>query len=75
MDEVRDCTKDKEEGEENVAIDLGEGAEGFEKTLEMYRRNCEILEEINPLLAQFLINCEEDLLTIIRQPLTDNRQQ
>jgi hypothetical protein len=75
MDDVRDFTKDREEGEENVVIDLGEGAEGFEKTLALYRRNCEILEEINPLLAQFLVNCEEDLVTIIRQPLTDNRQQ
>ncbi|HSZ35173.1 MAG TPA: hypothetical protein VK772_17790 [Puia sp.] len=75
MDDVRDFTKDKEEGEENVAIDLGGGTEGFEKTLEMYRRNCEILEEINPVIAQFLTNCEEDLLTIIRQPSSVNRQQ
>jgi hypothetical protein len=72
MDDVRDFTKDREEGEENVVIDLGEGAEGFEKTLALYRRNCEILEEINPLLAQFLINSEEDLLTIIGQRPTIN---
>ncbi len=75
MDDVRDYTKDKEEGEENVVIDLGEDQEGFEKTLLMYRRNCEILEEINPLLAQFLINCEEDLLTVIGQQPTTNEQR
>ncbi len=34
MDDVRDYAKDKEEGEENVVIELGEGTEGFEKTLE-----------------------------------------
>jgi hypothetical protein len=62
MDDVRDYAKDKEEGEENVVIDLGEGTEGFEKTLELYRKNCETLEEINPLLAQFLIKNEEDLM-------------
>jgi hypothetical protein len=72
MDDVRDFTKDKDEGEENVVIDLSEGAEGFEKTLEMYRRNCDILEEINPPLAQFLTNCEDDLLTIIGQRSTIN---
>ncbi len=65
MDDVRDYAKDKEEGEENVVIDLGEGAEGFEKTLELYRRNCETLQEINPLLAKFLINSEEDLMVFI----------
>jgi hypothetical protein len=67
MDDVRDYAKDKEEGEENVVIELGEGTEGFEKTLELYRKNCETIHEINPLLAQFLVNSEEDLLTIIGQ--------
>jgi hypothetical protein len=76
MDDVRDFTKDKEEGEENVVIDLGDGPEGFEKTLAMYRNNCEILEEINPLLAQFLVNSEDDLLVFVPgQPSTVNRQR
>ena len=65
MDDVRDYAKDKEEGEENVVIELGEGTEGFEKTLELYRRNCETIHEINPLLAQFLVNCEEDLMIFV----------
>jgi hypothetical protein len=65
MDDVRDYTKDQDEGEENVVIDLGGGQEGFEKALEMYRRNCGVLEEINPLLAEFLINSEEDLMAYI----------
>ena len=65
MDDVRDYAKDKEEGEENVVIDLGEGAEGFEKTLALYRRNCETINEINPLLAQFLVNSEDDLMVFV----------
>ncbi len=65
MDDVRDYTKDKEEGEENVLIDLGDGTEGFEKAIELYRRNVATLEEINPLLAQFLENSEEDLMIFV----------
>lgn len=65
MDDVRDYTKDKEEGEENVLIDLGGGTEGFEKAIELYRSNITILEEINPLLGQFLKNSEEDLMIFI----------
>lgn len=70
MDDVRDYTKDMEEGEENVVIDLGGGQGGFKKTIDLYRYNCDVLEEINPLLAQFLINCEEDLISIIGQQST-----
>jgi len=65
MDDVRDYAKDKEDGEENVVIDLGEGSEGFEKTLELYRKNCETLAEINPLLGQFLAGSEEDMMVFI----------
>ena len=65
MDDVRDYTKDREEGEENVLIDLGGGTEGFEKAIELYRRNVATLEEINPLLAQFLENSEEDLMIFV----------
>jgi hypothetical protein len=61
MDDVRDYGKDKEEGEENVVIDLGDGAIGFEKTFEMLHSNSETMKEINPLLAQFLLNYEEEL--------------
>ncbi|HEY4937106.1 MAG TPA: hypothetical protein VII44_11025 [Puia sp.] len=65
MDDVRDYTKDKEEGEENIVIDLGDGAEGFEKTLEMFRKNSGTMQEINPVLAQFLLNNEEDLRVFV----------
>ena len=65
MDDIRDYTKDKEEGEENVVIDLGGGAEGFEKTFDMLHKNSETLKEINPLLAQFLLDYEEDLRAFV----------
>jgi hypothetical protein len=61
MDDIRDYAKDKEEGEENVVIDLGGGSTGFEKTFEMLRQNSEIISEINPVLGQFLMDYEEDL--------------
>jgi hypothetical protein len=61
MDDIRDYAKDKEEGEENVVIDLGGGSEGYEKTFEMLRTNAETMKEINPLLAQFLLDYEEEL--------------
>ncbi len=61
MDDIRDYEKDKEEGEENVVIDMGEGAIGFEKTFEMLHENSETMKEINPLLAQFLLDYEEEL--------------
>jgi hypothetical protein len=61
MDDIRDYAKDKEEGEENVVIDLGGGAVGYEKTFEMLRTNAETMKEINPMLAQFLLDYEEEL--------------
>ena len=61
MDDIRDYAKDKEEGEENVVIDLGDGTTGFEKTFEMLHNNSEMIKEINPLLAQFLLDYEEEL--------------
>ena len=47
MDDIRDYAKDKEEGEENVVIDLGDGTTGFEKTFEMLHKNSETMKEIN----------------------------
>jgi hypothetical protein len=61
MDDIRDYAKDKEEGEENVVIDLGDGPIGFERTFEMLHKNSETIKEINPLLAQFLLDYEEEL--------------
>jgi hypothetical protein len=61
MDDIRDYAKDKEEGQENVVIDLGDGAIGFERTFEMLNQNGETMKEINPLLAQFLLDYEEEL--------------
>ncbi len=65
MDDIRDYMKDIEEGDENVVIDLGGGAEGFEKTFGMLHKNSETLKEINPLLAQFLLDYEEDLRAFV----------
>ncbi len=61
IDDIRDYAKDKEEGEENVIIDLGDGTKGFEQTFGMLHKNGEIMKEINPLLAEFLTNYEEYL--------------
>ena len=61
MDDIRDYSKDKENKEENVVVELGGGAEGFEKTFELFRENCKTLEEINPLLSGFLLSYEEEL--------------
>jgi hypothetical protein len=61
MDDIRDYEKDREEGEENVVIDLGDGSVGFEKTFEMLQKNVDTMKEINPLLAQFLLDYEEEL--------------
>jgi hypothetical protein len=65
MDDIRDYKKDKEDGEENVVIDLGGGPDGFEKAFELLEKKCEILAEINPLLGQFLRGMEEDLRKFI----------
>jgi hypothetical protein len=61
IDDIRDYSKDKENGEENIVIDFGDGTGGFEKTFAMLQKNGEIMKEINPLLAQFLMEYEEEL--------------
>jgi hypothetical protein len=61
VDDIRDYTKDKEEGEDNVVVDLGGGESGFQKSFEMLKKNGEIMQEINPLLGQYLMDYEEDL--------------
>ena len=65
MDDIRDFVKDRDNGDENVIIDLGKGLEGFEKTFMIYRKNCATLEEINPLLAKFLSAYEVRLRELI----------
>ena len=42
-------------------IDLGDGAEGFEKVLELWRKNSETMREVNPLLAQYLMYDREEI--------------
>jgi hypothetical protein len=61
LDDVRDYEDDMEKGEDNVVIDLGGGVEAFEKTFELFRKNCETLSELNPTLAEFLLTYEEGL--------------
>jgi hypothetical protein len=61
MDDIRDFAKDRQNGEENVVTDLGGGIEGFEKTFELFRKNCATIGELNPLLGVFLLNYEEEL--------------
>ncbi len=65
MDDIRDYSSDKENGEENVVVDMGEGPEGFDKAFEMLKKNSSILQEINPVLAVYLLEYEEDLREFI----------
>jgi hypothetical protein len=65
MDDIRDYSSDKENDEENVVVDMGEGPEGFEKAFEMLRKNSSTLREINPVLAGYLMEYEEDLKEFI----------
>jgi len=60
-DDFKDFQEDREKGEENVIIDQGVGFAGFEKTIELYRQNCTILQEINPELSSFLLQYGEKL--------------
>jgi hypothetical protein len=61
MDDIRDYARDKENGDENVVMDLGGGTTGFEKTMELYKKNMNTLKEINPVLAGYLTDHEEQL--------------
>jgi hypothetical protein len=61
MDDIRDYEKDRKNEEENVVIELGGGALGFEKTFDMFRENCSTMKEINPVLSEFLLNYEDEL--------------
>jgi hypothetical protein len=61
MDDIRDYEKDRKNGDENVVVELGGGAEGFEKTFDLFRENCSIMKEINPTLSEFLLNYEDEL--------------
>lgn len=65
LDDIRDYADDKEEGEENIVIGLGDGRNGFEKAFEILKNNSKILSEVNPLLAQLILTYEEDLKIFI----------
>lgn len=65
MDDLRDYEKDKEQGEENVVLEWGDGSGGFQRAMDMVRGNCEILREVNPKLAEFFLSYEEELLEFI----------
>jgi len=65
MDDIRDFTMDKKDGQENVVIELGGGTDGFEKAFEMIHENSRIMEELNPLLGKYLLNNEEKLRRFI----------
>ncbi len=65
IDDVRDYGKDKEDGEDNVVVDLGGGAEGFERTFSLLQKNAATIEEINPLLANYLREYEPNLRQLV----------
>jgi hypothetical protein len=61
MDDIRDYAEDKSLGEENVVLDFGGGAEGFDKAFKLLQDNADVLQEINPQLGEYLKDCEEKL--------------
>jgi hypothetical protein len=61
LDDIRDYADDKSNGEENVVIDLGEGRGAYEDAFAILRKNSEVMGEINPLMAELLLNQLEDL--------------
>lgn len=64
-DDITDYAKDKEDGEENLVIELGDDAEAFEKAIDMIRQNAETMKEINPVLASYLLLYEETVRPLI----------
>ncbi|MEO6963984.1 MAG: hypothetical protein ABIY90_18595 [Puia sp.] len=69
MDDLRDYERDKEQGEENVVLEWGDGVGGFQRVMDRIRTNCNVLKEVNPRLAEFFLSYEEDLLEIIPKTL------
>jgi hypothetical protein len=65
MDDIRDFSKDKKDGEDNVVLELGGDAGGFEKALEMLQMNADVLQEINPSLGEYIKDYEERLRKFI----------
>ncbi len=64
-DDIGDYASDKEEGEENLIIELGDDAGAFEKAVEMIRQNAETMREINPVLANYLLLYEDTVRPFI----------
>ena len=54
MDDMMDYDKDKKDGEENVILDLGDGAAGFTKGFALLDKNIRTLETFNATLADYL---------------------
>jgi hypothetical protein len=70
LDDLRDYEKDKTAGEENILLELGEDGQQVERALDLIEANCVILEEANPLLADFFRSYEE---VISRRSTEDKR--
>jgi hypothetical protein len=67
MDDLRDYEKDRESGEDNVVLEWGDGAIGFQRALDSIRSNCETMKEVNPVLAEFFLSYEDDLKEMIEK--------
>ncbi len=65
MDDIADYEKDKQKGEENSILELGEGQDGFNKAFDLLKRNSETLSVINPVLAQSFEERMEDLHELV----------
>ncbi|HVY76130.1 MAG TPA: hypothetical protein VG890_14950 [Puia sp.] len=70
LDDLRDYEKDKTAGEENILLELGEDGQRVERALDLIESNCVMLEEVNPLLADFFRSYEE---VISRRSTEDKR--
>jgi hypothetical protein len=67
LDDLRDYEKDKELGEDNVVMEWGDGAGGFQQALSRIRTNCGILQEVNSVLAAFFLSYEDDLTEMVHK--------
>jgi hypothetical protein len=65
MDDMMDYSKDKDAGEENAILELGEGSAGFAAAFGILESNIETLREINPVLSHSLEERMEGLHDLI----------
>jgi hypothetical protein len=68
MDDIHDYEKDKEQSEENVILDFGDGEAGFAAAFATLHKNSMFLQSINPVLAAYFERSAEGLKELIPKP-------